>query len=948
MFRLGFSVFFFVLFSFFGTLRAATHLQQEKIQLLIDSVVYSKAGAIQSLTISLFNQGDQPFDGNLILETSEGLSIVGESSRAISLEQGGKRFLPVRVRVENDAPAGQITFHALMQNAEGKTIAIAPTVFHIEKNRNVVLQAMTQRELIQYEGDSLRIPIRIYNIGNTDENVRVVSSIPQFATRSERRFDVGTLFLRASQDTTLVLGYQIDRDMLRQDHFMINISALFENGDLLGNAQVVIQNAAAKKTFLTPYEILDYWAHEQNKISLISRNVLSPQPSLQLLGTAGHLVGKGEIEYSFNIHQWGLDQTPSINNTWFSYDQENKGFTVGNLSENLDKYVYGRGLKVHLGDTAVNHRTELGLVDKAYSLLGNDHGQEWFDAYTVFLRSQGGMKRESRRNWSSLALYDRDPRENNENLMYYGTFNWIKNPEIRSDQLQLMWGTGIARPLVQTSHTDTLFSGDFKPSLALGINYNTTWKGFQLSSSNYYSSGYYPGARKGVTQLYQRVSKNMGAVNVWGNYSYSEYEPQLFHLYHAYRNHQVNTRAELGAGFSVGRFVHMNFSPRLETEKGVYMVRNLEAETLFKENLRLNSMITWRSRSGTQFSTFISEIGHSTRSSFTNLPFLHHRQSLSYQFKRLSFTGLYQQGNFTIMEQLFSVNPRAVPKRTNLTVNWSNEFLNRRLQLQTGLAFASDQNSGESMMAQSRIEYIHKKTAFTALFQMSQFHNDTYFSGLSTTLQLGITQKLPDNRISGRVRRGQIGLFLYFDHNNNGVFDQGDIVAENKSALIENTLFQANDKGEIHYSRVPRGSYSLVVPLEKGWYAPQRTLHLESNRLRLEIPLSRAATLKGMITYDFDPRLSLEANTILEGFTVRAKSDNGYATFTRTDNLGQYSLNLPEGNYEIYIDERELPTHVYTDSPVQTIRIEPGKANTLPAFVFKVKERQIEIKRFGT
>src|SRR5690606_15417589 len=98
----------------------------------------------------------------------------------------------------------------------------------------------------------------------------------------------------------------------------------------------------------------------------------------------------------------------------------------------------------------------------------------------------------------------------------------------------------------------------------------------------------------------------------------------------------------------------------------------------------------------------------------------------------------------------------------------------------------------------------------------------------------------------------------------------------------------------------------------------------------------------------FDPRLSLAANTKLEGFTVTAKSKTGYTTQTRTNARGEFLIFLPEGNYSITLNSNEFNEHVYSEITQQEINVESGKINEIPQFTLKVQERRIEVKRFGT
>lgn len=923
------------------SLFAATWQESGEIRIEMDSVFHMKTDRIQSITIEIVNESRSDFTGDLSFNASRGLLVLGDTKRPVTLKAGERRFFPLRIRVNADADAGQSVLITSLTTEEGVSMAQAKTIFEIQEHRNIILHALTHRELIQHAGDSIRVPVQIRNTGNTDEEIRIVASIPQFHGQSDREFRTLNLYLQPLSDTTIIVRYLVDRQMLQaQEPFDINIAGLYEDSDVFGHVRVNVQNASANRSYFRPTDPLDYWDPNQNQIALTARNLMSNQPSWQLQGNATHLTKKGEIDFRFNLHQWAWDQTPSLNNTWFRYKQQNKAFTIGNISENLDKNIYGRGLKIHLGDSAETRQVDVGFVDKSYNLIGADYGQQWFDGYSVFVKMENGRQYDATKKHNAFMIYDVDPRENSESIMYSGNFEWI-NPNIRRNNLQLLWGGGLSRSLQDST------SSIVKPSIAGGLVYTTQLGEYHISSNNYVSTGYYPGTRKGFIQLNQRINRNFNRLSIWGNYNYSQFEPKSFHIHQYYQNFNRASRGELGVNLPISNYIQLSFAPRYESEEGLYM-RNALAQRFAQDNLRVNTRLNWRSKNSKHFTSLINETGWTTNANFDQSEAWHFRHSLSYQFQRFNLTGQYQRGNFTIFENLYQTDLEQTPIRASASANWSNEYVNKRLQIQAGASFMSDQFAGESYSGFSRLQFSFNRTAVFAYGQLYQYYNNSYFSGPTVSLQAGITQKLPDNRRTQGVKAGKISISMFYDNNNNGIFDAGDTWAEGKSILIANTLFQADSRGEINYAKVPRGTYDLIIPVQQGWYAPARTILLDGRSKKWEIPLTRASTLKGRITYNFDPRISLDAHTTLEGFTVRVRAKNGFTTIARTDNSGQYTLFLPEGSYEIFLDEREFPANVYIENALQSIIVEAGVINTAPVFELKVKERTIEIKRFGT
>ncbi len=75
--------------------------------------------------------------------------------------------------------------------------------------------------------------------------------------------------------------------------------------------------------------------------------------------------------------------------------------------------------------------------------------------------------------------------------------------------------------------------------------------------------------------------------------------------------------------------------------------------------------------------------------------------------------------------------------------------------------------------------------------------------------------------------------------------------------------------------------------------------------------------------------------------------NNNFKTFVfYTNERGEYSVNLPIGHYKVFIDSNGLQKNVYVEDS-QVIDVAEGKTTVLDNFILKVKERKVEVKRFG-
>ena len=63
---------------------------------------------------------------------------------------------------------------------------------------------------------------------------------------------------------------------------------------------------------------------------------------------------------------------------------------------------------------------------------------------------------------------------------------------------------------------------------------------------------------------------------------------------------------------------------------------------------------------------------------------------------------------------------------------------------------------------------------------------------------------------------------------------------------------------------------------------------------------------------------------------------------------GEFTLFLPVGEYEISVDANSLTKNVYTDFEPQTVKVVANETTQIPAIELKIKQRKIEVKRFGS
>lgn len=941
-------LFILMLFLLGSTVHAQTHGVDRitnRIMLSGDSVLKVSNNTILSTSIALQNYTEEDITGHLRFDLPDGATLLNTNTR-VHIPAGGKMYFPARIRIGNILSAGMHSLISHFEDHTGTIIASTTTELLSEKARSVLLNSMTREVIMTREGDSALIQLWLRNTGNTAEKIRLVSSLPSSKSGQGREFHITELTVVPAQDTLVEINHFIDRYRYSLDFFYINITGLYADDELFGNHRIGVQRITSTRSFSNPDLYQHNWSSTHNRIELSVRNPFTDQLSWQLFGNGSYRLQHGsDLDFNVNAYQWTGDDKPVLNNTYVRYDYQNKGITVGNINESLERYISGRGSKIHYGDSAGNYLFQVGFADKQYNLLQSRSGALYNDGYTVFSSFRQQYGPENRNGILANILYDRDSYENTESFLYNNQLDLVFPTGGTSTRLGLIVGGGLSRPLVLAEG----LSSNYQPSGAAGLTISTMLDKFIVSSNNFYSSAYYPGNRRGILQSNHRISRSFGNNHIWTAINYYESSPQSFNrVNHAYDVYFLYSKAEIGLSTSFGPFIQMTWAPRYDFEKGRYNFLGQEAALSSYSNFRLSQLLNWRSRNNKHQANLSIELGveNTTDRSFQEI--FQHKSTLTYHRGSFGMTAYFQQGAFSLAEKLSNeLYDRDSPFRFGASAYFSKGWWQNQLQTNLSLNYYSDHLSGQNTAINGRIQYFINRKSSVYINTQAYHYNSIYYTGMpNMSFQAGIVQKLPENKGSKQTKTGSITLFAYHDNNHNNRYDKGDTPAINKILMLDGIIFITDDKGEIHYKNVPYGTHTITAPIEAGWHADQNHFLLERRSETIHVPLKKSGTVRGKLVYKYDPRLSIDINTSLEGFQITAVDAQGHTVSTRTDSEGNFLLFLAEGIHDIILNENALPEGVHSLNTSSRTEVVAGEVNRIPNFELGVQERKIEIKRF--
>lgn len=901
-----------------------------------DSIFLAENESLVALTLILTNNSPSPFKGKLSLSTVAGIELVGGSE--IHIGANSKSYYPIRLSVGRDVAAGESLVSIYLVDTLDQVKAQFLTKLIVAAKRKVQLINFRPNEIMQQVGDSLSVSVLLSNQGNIVEEITLTGS---FLDLTGGKVVVPKkIKIEGFKDSVVVFKRIITKDLLKVERYIVNVAALYGNGEFINNVMISVQNLSGNRVYVDPSAIgAGFDNFGDNRISLSGTNLLSNNEALQLSGRGFFQVPKGSLGFNMNVSQYTqYNNRPLVTNTYLDYELNNNGIVVGNISESLETFINGRGIKVYTKNEEESRGVELAIVDKQYNLLGDQYFSDVDQGYTTYATAnfkgkKGGFYRGN-------LVYDRSGYEGSENIIFMNRYQ-------HQAENKLMIGFDLGGGLTRAYDDPT---STYKPSFALGNTLSGTFGEYHINSNNFYSSSYYPGIRRGVLQLNERISRSFKKMNTWMAYSFYNYNPDYIGNKFIYNHEFANSRLEAGTSFLVAEQFSLSLSANsiYEKSRGLSFA-SLDEPMLSMKAYRLTESISWRSKNNLHSIYLASENGFST-SPLTGKKTLDLRTTVSWTFGLFNLNTYFQQGNFSIYEML-SNSQRDNDKvyRFSVSPSLRKNFLQNKLKLQVNMNYNRDSYSGENWMYSGMADYSFSRSISAFLNSYFYHYKGSFFTSSSNAIQAGISYHLPSERNISSQKKGNIEVFVFYDHNANGVFDEGDTPATGQIVHLGGISFISQGNGLIQYKKVPYGAYTLRVP-SQNWYAKAASgLDLQVRNLRIDVPLQRTGRITGKIFYNYNNRTSMEVSEKYGGLRLLVKGDDGdFNSQVLTNADGEFILFLPEGKYEFWVDENSLPKNVYTEFKPMKIKVSGGKSVEVPKIELKAKQRTIEVKRFSS
>ncbi|WP_118951958.1 hypothetical protein [Taibaiella helva] len=895
---------------------------------LADSAQEVRNEELKDVTIAIDNKGASPFRGMLHLYCGKGARIATRQDVPIVVEAGKSLYVSAKVYIGATTLAGNIPYSAQLFDERRTKLGEATAQLRLAGSR-LMRASLPQTDLqLPAAGRVLQVPVLLSNRGNIAQEVNVVLAYPP-ELHDETNKSVKVI-VPPFHDTILYFSRKVSRDMVNLEYMDLSLYGVYPGGDYFSISSASVQSIKSKKTFGSK-RLSSYGDRGANFVTLGTQNTFTENESYFLQARGDYAISEGNVAFSLNLYKWKNPAMPFLlNDTWLGFAYRRLGVRVGNVIQNGEMSYNGRGAEAYYyTDSLRRDKLYAGYLDKSFNLIDNNNGSSSFGraAWAGFQRERGAVRN------NTMVTYDEDKYTKAKSVLLVNDATWQL-----SDLLFAAAKAGIANST--TSGEDR----ESKQSLSVGVSLNgNLTKNLSVSSDNLYASGYYPGTRRGNLSFNERLSLRLGDYTLGAGFMYNDLNPRYFQSSGiGFRNSNSGTTAEFNVAHSLGNF-NLSLAAQYYQEQGNwYLGPNPIGGEMKAGRLSLGG--SYAGTRSKQHLMFRIDAGQ-YKLNFMPGERWQFRGNLSYSYRFFRFTGNIQKGSFYLAEAFQEQNGGQNDLRLNLSPSLSYSFFDRKLRVDAGLTYYKDFYVS-SVLYTAGIDFGLRSTRLFAMLQYNTFASSSSYRNV----QFGLTQLLPQSDKETINRRGSIELFVFHDNNANGRYDAGDTAATGYLTSFGKVLLATSGEGRISYSKLPPGTYKVYFPTQKGWYGVDQLIVLQDKETaRLDIPLQQTGTLSGSIRFEFDELLSYATQRELAGQTVTAANSEGKTFETRTDDAGRYRLYVPAGTYTLTISNLPAQIEVLPEgiAAAQPISVKPGQIVDGLSFRLKVKQRKIEVKKFG-
>lgn len=912
-----------------GFIRTDAQTNQFPIRMEIEKDNQISKSRLINIVVALQNNGSENFTGNLQSVLPQGYKAISGAQIPVNLQKGEKKYIPLRLIADTNAKAGSSELKIQLLTQTGNIISEQITTHTIEVDNNLMMSSLSPIIFRTSDNEPISVKIRVSNTGNIAQNITLVCKFPD--PDNGNSFVEQEAVISVKKDSIFTFNYHPSKSLSGSSNYTINISG-FRNPEkeIFNTTSVTVQNIASKQRFQEA-QYSNFTDPSKNEITTSFRRMGENLNMYQILGSGGFNLPSGYLLLKANASLFNNQDLPVVTNTNITFFQGNNEYNIGSVNRIFETTLSGRGIE-YSHNFSSNKKLEVGLVDQNFNLL--ERKAFFKNGHGFFTKGSLNTNNDDK-NLSAVYVYRYDPYEKGKHHILGTEGNYAFSKEWK-------FNTKLNAGLSSYDVQDNL-----KPSLAFETTYRGVIDKYDLNGNYFYSSAYFPGNRRGSTQIQQNVSRSFGNYTLFTSFNYSNFTPKYY--FFTQKQYSENERFDIGVKFPSIRKVNFSMMYQYQNESsnsfnnflGSWFddkAKNVDAH-------RLVESFTWSDYKSRQ-SVLLSFENGLVNYPLVENPQFQFRFTGNYTFKKFNFNAIYQKGSFYLSEYAFvyQFNKNIDYERRSFSLFYNNQFLKQKLNVSTGISYVDDIIYGKAPSAFFNAKYGTKK--FGAFLNSSWYN---YSVGSLTnnifTLELGVTINIKKSALDSG-KKGKIQIFTFYDENNNNIFDPEEKPAHDYIVSINNVVLKTDSSGTAIYKNVPFGNFELKQLIQQGWYYDEQELDLNRYNYRLTIPLHQNGTLMGRLFVDYNAATSVEFDLKATSIYFNILKDNQLVQRFSANDEGKFTSFLPTGNYTVMLDESSLPANIYCEQKVGNVSLKAGEISKVPDFILKVKQKKINKKTF--
>ncbi|WP_293942920.1 MULTISPECIES: MSCRAMM family protein [unclassified Sphingobacterium] len=935
---------FLFLFYFAVLLSEAKSQQQYDIAIKFDHdtipIAVSKSFANK---LRITNHSDKIIELKPSANNTSALQGLIKLPHSITLMAKESKSFPLKYMADRRTIAkGTQTFTIGFQSNDPTVKIQPPQSFSTRLNeaQSLLLQTELPEYYIDQSTGQVQFLVRAVNIGLVPLTIQV--RFPNLPGELEIRGETLPVTLAAGGQSLLSFTATMRSKKTAID-VDFTLEAVEAGGKVVANNRVRMMTVGSVKRFGADLNLQNLPYNNMLALRYLNMGQDMSVYQVQLFGEMDMPKGR-KLTYRLNTDYYQKQKALNMYDTYIDYQTKDWGVKIGNIYENLDQPINGRGAKASY-KLDKERSISLYAVENSYMLINQMNS----------LLSRGKII------GAKYTFRSDRPQENSVSYLHTNNDYRAVNSDLISGKGVMKLGAKQQLGVEGGYSVERLQKGGAKMAAALGFNYNYADEHYQISSINYYSTPYYVGLRRGLIQSDTRISKLLKKnKSVSVRASYMDNDPKYLPGDRDYYFNNANRIQIYEFGYHTGKEkLQLDLRPYFMGQRGTYQDWYGLAE----------SQLSWKSSSmrivgDLNFFTAAhrfsiqTDYGYTYRNTSNRpiAPFHSLRITGNYNNRWFGFNTFIQVNPYYLSDLLAS-SGNGKYRIYSFGPSSQLDLFDNRLQAQIATMYSyygfSRSNNfsvtgnarwrmkgGWNLTADLYYTLIRGNLVFGVVTDPQLNENMPYsYAFNNRQLRLGIEKSFGHR---GGRRGHKLQLLFFEDRNSNGVRDNDESQARSVLVKIGKEAAVTDDKGRVKFVDMDPGVYNIQVENNRGWVSRDTISVVLTKNRSMEIPLIITRALKGRIKSVTNKYL--ESRPQLGGIRIVARDlqDKEYSTLTNED--GNYVIYLPIGHYKVDVVTEGMSFSI--ENPSCEIEVKEGEATEIPDFRYRDERRKVEIKRF--